>query len=199
MITVHIPEHFFSTEEQVRLMDTLGIESEDQWVTALQKLTLSALSEMKQMLLGDGLPTRADEIMIHRLYHLIEHYFVDHIPSEAQVSAMFQFTSGKSKSLLRNTLTRFNYYLRHHRLNTLAELLESGEQDAFGNYILTIHSDTLVDELNFIISQEAPTLDPLKKQPNTARNYKVTGDSFAILVNHVNAKVGSEAAAGIEN
>lgn len=50
---------------------------------ALKHVTLAALMEYKEMSLRNGLPTRADEI---------KHYFQGAMPTETEVSLMFQLT-----------------------------------------------------------------------------------------------------------
>ncbi len=63
------------------------------------------------MFLGRGFPSHADEIQQHRLYLMIKYCFKDTLPSEAQVSSIFQLTQSKSRSLICSVLTRFHYEL----------------------------------------------------------------------------------------
>jgi hypothetical protein len=85
----------FSADDQAELRDVLGLQDDD-LEAALQRIALAALAEYREMLLEGGAPSRADEVLEHRLYFLTKHYFGDRIPSEPEVSRAFHETLSKS-------------------------------------------------------------------------------------------------------
>lgn len=193
LVEIHISDNFFSIEEKEKLMILLRIHSETDFLNAVGKVALASLTEYKEMLLGNGLPTRADEIKQHRLLHLVKHYFLGTIPTEAEVSSMFQLTESESRSLIRNVRTRFRYQLESEIFNTLRATVNLAEQSGTF-YKVVIQSDNVLEELNRIIAINAPNLDPITKSRNSARQYEISLDSYELLVNHFNL----QAAAGDE-
>ena len=167
---------FFDEKETKKLKDLFGVESDSEFLNVLQKVTHAALSEYKQMFLGMGMPSRAEEIQQYRLYYLIKHYFGETMPSEAEVSAMFQLTQPRSRSLIRSVVTRFRFDLEQELLTTLKETIENAELED-GEYHVVIRSNHILDELNQIIETEAPDLDPIRKVRNKARTYCISEDS----------------------
>jgi hypothetical protein len=179
-IEVHFPDDFLTENEKNKLMKLLGCENDDEkFAIDITKIAQASLCEYKDMLLGMGMPTRADEIRQYRLLHLIKNYFIDRLPSEAEVSSMFQLTQSKSKSLIQNAITRFRYQLENEIRNTLINNLKQAEFDKDANeYHLVIQSGNVLEELNRIIATIAPELDPIRKIRNMSRSYSISEDSF---------------------
>lgn len=98
----------FSDEDRAQLQDVLDLGSDEALDDALRRVALAALDEYREMLLEGGAPSRADEVLEHRLYFLIRHYFGGRIPSEPEVSQTFHETLSKSRTLIRNVLTRYS-------------------------------------------------------------------------------------------
>ena len=64
--------------------------------------------------------------------------------------------------------------------------LHSMEQETEdGDWRVVIQSDNALERLNQIIAAEAPTLDPVRKVPNSARTYRIHPDSFNVLRKHL--------------
>ena len=182
-----LPEDFFTEEECRRLNVLFGTKTEAEFLNALQKLTCAALNEYKQMFLGVGLPSRADEIQQYRLLQLILYYFGDRLPTEAEVSALFQLTRSRSRNLIRAVMTRFHYQLELHVMETLRQSVKQAEH--IGDppeYRVVIQSDNVVEELNRIIGSVAPKLDPITRLPSAARTYRISEDTYAELCGHLN-------------
>ncbi|MDQ0272755.1 hypothetical protein J2S17_004648 [Cytobacillus purgationiresistens] len=175
--------------EKEKLRALFKTNNEVEFKTALQGIAYSAITEYKEMLLGKGLPTRADEIKQHRLYHLIKHYFNGRIPSEAEVSSMFQLTDSESKALIRNVKTKFRYQLEKEISYTLRNVISSAEfNESKNEYHVVIQSDNVLEELNRLISTYAPQLDPITKVRGSARKFQISEDSYALLENKLNAE-----------
>lgn len=182
MINLHLTNDFLNDEEIEKLKILFKTEDNDEFNIALKNVALAALTEYKEMLLGKGLPTRADEIKQHRLLHLIKHYFQGRIPTEAEVSSMFQLTETESRALIRNVRTRFRYQLESEILNTLQQTIVSAE---FSNdtFHVVIQSDNVLEELNRLVSTNAPQLDPISKVRGSARKYQISEDTYELLSN----------------
>ena len=59
---------------------------------ALTKIAKASFVEYKEMILGQNLPTKANEFLERRLYHLLKCYFIDRFPTENEVISLFQQT-----------------------------------------------------------------------------------------------------------
>ena len=184
---IELNDQMFSNEEKQRLCSLFGITIEDEvgFQTAITKLVGAALTEYKEMLLGKGLPTRADEIRQHRLLHLIKYYYAGRIPTEVEVSSMFQLTDSESRSLIKSVRTRFRYELLNEINFTLKNIVRSANQLRRGeSYRVVIQSDNVLEELNQIIEKEAPHSYPISRARGTAKTYEITEDSYQVLSNY---------------
>ncbi len=183
-LTLELPDPDLITEEQVaRLRLVLGADDDDALRDALERVARASLDEYKEMLLGLGLPSRADEIQQHRLFFLIKRYFNGRLPTEAEVSAMFQLTQPRSRSLIRYVMTRYRFELEDEVLNSLAQTLrDAQENQELHQYEVEIQSDNVVEELNRIVGRRAPKSDRITKVRNTSRTFAITEDSYDALV-----------------
>lgn len=188
-------EKIINDEESIKLKRLFNSQDESEFNLSLENIALAAMTEYKEMLLGKGLPTRADEIKQHRLLHLVKFYFRGTIPTEAQVSSMFQLTESESKALIRNVKTRFRYQLETEIINTLLHTIELAELVDNKHHVV-IQSDNVLEELNRIISTNAPNLDPVTKIKNSARKYQISEDAYEFLTHHLG--LGTEVAATVE-
>lgn len=182
MITIQLTNDLLDEQEIQKLMTLFNCQSDEEFNLALKNVILAALTEYKEMLLGKGLPTRADEIKQHRLFHLVKHYFQGVMPTEAEVSSMFQLTETESRALIRNVRTRFRYQLEAEILNTLQQTITSAELNE-DKYYVVIQSDNVLEELNRVVSTNAPQLDPITKVRGSARKYQISEDTYELLRN----------------
>lgn len=190
-VTVRLDEEILNESEKNRLIGCLDVSNE-QLDEILQDIIKASFNEYKEMLLGKGLPTRADEIKQHRLLHLIKYYFKGKIPTETQVSLMFQLTESESRSLIKNVKTRFRYQLEKEISNTLQDVVSSwGISDEREYYEVVIESDNIHEELNRIITVRNPSLEPIKKLPSAARKFKISVDTYQLLKEQLMENVGA--------
>jgi hypothetical protein len=175
----------WSASDKSELREVLGLEKDDELESLLAKIALAALAEYREMLLEGGAPSRADEVLEHRLYFLIKHYFDGRIPSEPEVSRILHETLTKSRTLIRNVLTRYSRELDEELISTLVALVAGAQETEDGNWRLVIQSDNALERLNQIIAAQAPTLDPVRKVPNSARTYSIHPDSYNVLRKHL--------------
>lgn len=181
-ISIEIPENFFTPEELAKLRLLFGATDEAAFAEVIQKIVLASLSEYKEMFLGMGLSSRADEIRQHRLFYLIKYFYEDTLPSEAQISSMFQLTQTRSRSLLQYTVTRFHYNLEQQTKNTLRNVVQSAthNQDR-GEYHVLIESDNVLEKLNLIIGTKAPNLGGVRRVTGMSRIFRISVDSYRVL------------------
>lgn len=106
-ISINITEDNLSQDDILVLKDCLGLEEADNIEPHLVRLCKTAFMEYCKMFKEKGLPTRADEVQQERLFYLLLHYFQNRIPYEYEISSIFQITVSQSRTLLRNTLSRF--------------------------------------------------------------------------------------------
>lgn len=191
-ITINIDENLISTEEKGNLKRLFKITNKDdsEFENQLQNITKAALVEYKQMLLGIALPTRADEIKQYRLLYLIKYYFRDRVPTETEVSYMFQLTSSQSKSLIRNVISKFHYQIEEILKNTMKLVLNSFEYDSKNQcYRGIIKSDNIQEELNRIILNEKPNFKLITLVRNSAAKYEIAEDSYDLLSKYLGVNV----------
>ena len=181
-VQFEIPEKYLEPAEIEKLKELFNIKDDKEFEEAINKIVLASLKEYVDMFSGMGLPSRADEIRQHRLHHLIKYYFPNRIPSEAEVSSMFQLTQTRSRALIEQTITRFHYDLEPEITHTLIDAVNEAQFDEDNHYYtVVIQSDNVLERLNLIIAKEAPKLDPIRKVRNMTRTYTISEDSNDVL------------------
>lgn len=171
-------DQFVGENENRVIRGVLGCQSDQELQEKLTCISRAAVYEYLEMLLGKQLPTRANEMRERRLFLLLKHYFLARIPSEAEVSSMFQLTESDSRSLLRNVRTKFRFELEDELLNTIRATLESASQHNGGNYRVVISSENILEELKQKVSVIAGELDQIQKVKNSAGVYVIPEDTF---------------------
>lgn len=185
-----------SEEDQQLLSKTLNCERAEDLRTSLEHICTAASAEYLDMILGKQLPTRANEIHERRLFHLLKHYFRGRIPSEAEVSALFQVTQSASRTLIRNVRTKFKYDLEEEVKNTVQQILRTAEFMS-DEYRIVVQSDNILEELRQTVSLYAPQLGQITKVKNSAGIYSVPEDTFILLAGKYDVELSEiEAASG---
>ena len=95
---------------------------------------------------------------------------------------MFQLTASGSKTLLRNTVSRFRIYLQQELKRSIKNVLSTAIQDG-SRYVLVVQSETMKDEINTYLTQKRPTLKKLIAVPSSAGQYHCPEDTFEFLNN----------------
>ncbi|MFM9756497.1 hypothetical protein ACKKBH_06170 [Aeromonas dhakensis] len=178
-VKFEINDDIFEKEQKELLKKTLKIEDSD-IQKAVSKISKAALNEYLNMLVEGGMPNRADEAKQDRLLFLIQSYFESSLPTESQISTIFQLTQSQSKTLLKNTVSRFRHKLEDVLLNTMKEVIGSATYSS-PIYLVVISSDVVKDELNMLITQNEPTFKPITKKKGSAGQYEISEDSHALL------------------
>lgn len=184
------------SDEKATLKRVLNAD-DDSLPLALERVAMAAMEEYLEMVLGKQLPTRADEIRERRLFYLLKHYFTGRIPDELEVASLFQLTEGSSRSLLRNTLTKYRFDLETQTLDTIRMLLESAEE---GNdtYHIVVRSEAILDEMKRVVSAKAPQLEQISKVRNSAGVYSFPKDTYELLCDHYGVDISKRQVAATE-
>ena len=127
-ITISVDDQQLSANDKLLMKSCLGINTDAELETALRKLCKASFMEYIKMFKEKGLPTRADEVQQERLFFLLNHYFENHLPGENLISSIFQLTTSQSKTLLRNTKSRYRTKINNFIKTTSLATLNSATQ-----------------------------------------------------------------------
>lgn len=184
-ITITITDAELSNADKTLIQECLGLPN-NLVTDALTKLSKTAFMEYVKMFKEKGLPTRADEIQQERLFFLLNYFFENRLPSENEISSIFQLTPSQSKTLLKNTKSRYRTKISTFIKNTLLERLNSANQpNPGGNYEFICTSPTTVEELNLVVSQKGPELKPIEKIKGISSKYSCAVDTYLLLQNEL--------------
>ena len=173
------------TEDQLELlMTSLDLTDCSELESHLVKIAEASLIEYLEMLIGKGMSNRADESKQDRLFYLIKKFYSPYLPSDDEVSTVFQLTSTQSRTLLRNTLSRYRTRLSNELQKTLTSTFRSAQSTNSG-YDLTIASDVFVEQFNLIVAKEGAGYNPVKKKSVGSKLYFMSTDTYNALENHI--------------
>lgn len=171
----------FPHEQRELIKRVLRIDNEPDLILAMGRLAKSALFEYVNMLNSGGMPNRADEARQDRLLYMIEHYYDNEFPSESLICAIFQIPPSQSKTLLKNTLSRFRNKLELSLRAKLRSVIHSARLDN-EKYYMVIDSEIIKDELNMLVAQLEPTFKTIKKRRDSASEYEMDEDTHDLLM-----------------
>jgi hypothetical protein len=140
----------------------------------------AAHEEYARMMLGQRVFTRGSDMREYRLLLLIRHAYKN-LPSEQQISAVFQTSAAQSRSLLRAVMSKYQYELQSITKSSLSGLLGEATGPADGDRVVLIRAENFVEALNREISMIDGRLQPVTKQPGTTSAYTIPKDTFAKL------------------
>ena len=178
-ISFTIDADAFEQEQKEPVKKTLRI-GDAEIAHALERIAKASLTEYLKMLVEGGMPSRADEAKQDRLLYLIQSYFGQTLPTESQISTIFQLTQSQSKTLLKNTVSRFRNQLDDILQHSMRAVIQSAEH-AQNVFLVVISSDVIRDELNMLITQNEPTFKPITKRKGSAGQLEISEDSHALL------------------
>lgn len=179
VITINLTNDELSPDDIDLIKSSLGLPANQNMAQVLPQLFKPALIEYIKMFKDGGLPGRAAEVMQERLFFLIKHYF-EGIPSEEVVENIFQITSAQSKTLLRNTESRYRTRISHIKRAKLLEVLLSAVADG-DDHRFQCTSPLLIEDLNKIISRRGPDNALIKQEAGTASMYRIPADTYNLL------------------
>ncbi len=162
----------FSVEFEVvdadldRLASATGLDRAHLAV-ALPGHAKAAFAEYIEQYLGRRALNRGTDILEHRLHLLIRHAYANQVPSEQQVSGLFQTTASQSRTLIRNTLSKYRFDLEAAVMATVKVVLEAARHDA-GQFHLSIRSAQVLEALKMRLEQFHPGEVPIARTPEAS-------------------------------
>jgi len=179
-MTLNISFNIDLTAEEVTLFKTILNCSTDQELTQkLGTIGKAALTEYNKMILGQRVFTRGKDILEFRLLNLIKHHFNGAIPSEQQISALFQITATESRALIRSITSKYQYELTDIINTMLKELLrDKTMKNADKNYKLPLDNVFFKDELNKRLGMYDNKLPMVEKDVTTNGVYTISISAY---------------------
>lgn len=137
----------------------------------------AAFLEHLETYVGRRAFTRGSDLLEHRLALLIVHAFGGVVPEDARVANLFQSTMAASRTLIRNTLSRYRYGLAAAADGSARAMLEAvvwreSEYHARGA------SPNLVELLNQKLALADPTLKPISRSPDSVATYALARHTY---------------------
>jgi len=187
-IIINLQEDDLSEKEISIIKDCLGIEEEAKLEEDLGKLAKAAFMEYVKMLTESGMPTKAEEMKQERLLFLLKYFFADRIPDENDLSLIFQITQSQSRTLLKNTKSRFRTKIEKNIRKSLLKAIEKETKPDIKNKMVYFEckSSAFIEELNSIIRLKASNNKPIQKKPETAGWYGCSKDTHEFLIKELN-------------
>lgn len=174
-----------------RLEAATGLKAQ-KLAEALPGHARAAFAEYVAQYLGKRSLSRGADILEHRLHLLIRNAFDNEIPTETQVSGLFQTTSTQSRTLIRNTLSRYRFDLAAALRTTVKKTLENAKPDNH-HFLLDVQSSQVLDALKTTLEQNYPNEAPITRTPD-ASTWTLKPVSYASLCKAFDAKEVSDKA-----
>lgn len=167
--------------ERKQLAATLGCGVGD-LSRVLKGYTAAATEEYVRMILGQRVLTRGQDIREYRLSLLIVHVFGGRLPSEQQISDLFQTTTSQSRALLRAVMSKYQYELQEAIRGSLRDELHRAERAGDAEWLLTCDSENIIEALNREVVKIDGSLPPISKSRGTVGAYDVPNSTYQALL-----------------
>ncbi|MCW1821687.1 hypothetical protein A5731_02225 [Mycolicibacterium conceptionense] len=171
----------YTRAERTQLASALGCKPE-QLDERLSGFAAAAEEEYVRMMLGQHVYSRGQDIKVYRLSLLIKHAFEGRLPTEGQISALFQTTTTESRSLLRAVRAKFQYELRKATHDTMGDVFgRATKDDDADTWSLVCDSENVIEALNDTVARHDGSLPKIRKAPGTAGEYAIAASTHAAL------------------
>ena len=181
-VTITLSDDEFDADKQQLVREALGLRNAQELAQAMRKLAKAATLEYISMFVEKGMPSRADEVRQDRLYFLLQNYYEDRVPPEAEVSVIFQITSSQSRTLLRNTRSRYrNKIALQVKSSARAVIRAATHNPDTHRWEMLIDSTVILEELNQAIRTKRPTLRLVQLKLGSAGQYEAEPDTYTFL------------------
>jgi len=147
----------------------------------ITKHAKAAIHEYLECYVGRRAFSRGNDILEHRLALLIEHAFDRTIPTAARVSNLFQTTLSTSRSLIRNTFSKYRFQLVAVEEKAAKSALENVNWNGTESCFAEITTPNLVEVLNRRLLASDPSLKEVARVPGVVGTYSIGQDSYAAL------------------
>lgn len=173
-----------NADERRQLAAAIGSE-ESSLDANLEAYSKAALEEYVRMILGQRVLTRGQDIREYRLFLIIQQAFPGQLPTEQQISNLFQTTASQSRALLRAVMSKYQYELANVIQQTLADLLGTATKASEGDvWVLTVDSEGVIESLNRLLATIDGTLPHISRRRNSTTSYDIQPSAYDQLQDH---------------
>lgn len=152
----------------------------------LAAFVAAAEEEYVRMILGQHVYSRGQDIKIYRLSLMIKHAFGGLLPTEGQISALFQTTATESRSLLRAVRAKYQYELRQAIHDSLQSAVGRATREGNdGNWLMVCESENIIDALNDAITRHDGGLPRIRKSAGSAGAYEIANSTYQALTTKI--------------
>ncbi len=157
-----------------------------------RRLLYASEEEYSSQLLNDGRISTINEMYQYRLFLYVKHIFDWKIPSEFEVSQIFNIPNTAASTLIKNMKSRYQFQLVQSFKDTLNTILDEidlanpDEIDGENYYKVNIRSRQLVREINELIAILDPSLEGLKRYNNISTYFKIAEQTRQGLLDYIN-------------
>ncbi|HEX8450267.1 MAG TPA: hypothetical protein VF652_11815 [Allosphingosinicella sp.] len=141
----------------------------------------AALSEYLECYLGRRAFSRGSDILEHRLSLLVKHAFAGRIPTAAEISDLFQTTLTTSRTLIRNTFSKYRFELDAVAAAAAKDVLERVVWADGDVCNAKIAAPNLVELLNRRLLSANPGHKEIVRTQGAVGTYAITQDAYAEL------------------
>jgi hypothetical protein len=175
----------YSDVERDQMADALGCNVSD-LEDRFANFVSAAEEEYARMILGQHVYSRGQDIKIYRLSLMIKHAFGGELPTEGQISALFQTTASESRSLLRAVRAKYQYELRQAIDASLKTALgRAHREEGSSQWSMVCESDNIVDALNDAVNRYDGSLPKIRKAAGTAGAYEIANSTYEALTTKI--------------
>jgi hypothetical protein len=168
-----------TADEADELAPLLGVAADD-LPEKLADLGRAALREYVEMLLGQSV-VRGTDTREQRLLLVILEANRGTVPSEAEVSQLFNITTLSARSLIRSVLSRYRRRLDPAVRLAAVQILAACEPEDEGARRVAINNPIIVEYLNELLAKLNGSLKRIGREGRTGTIYLIPVDSFAAL------------------
>jgi hypothetical protein len=141
----------------------------------------AALTEYLECYLGRRAFLRGGDILEYRLSLLVKHAFGGKIPTAAQVSDLFQTTLSWSRTLIRNTFSKYRFDLDAVAAAAAKEVLEKVTWAGSEVCNAQISAPNLVEVLNRRLLSKNPGYKQIVRTQGAVGTYAIAHDAYGEL------------------
>ncbi|MFB1298606.1 hypothetical protein ACAG24_024145 [Mycobacterium sp. pW049] len=175
----------YSQAERAQLADAFNCEL-NQVDGRLAQFVAASEEEYVRMILGQHVYSRGQDIKVYRLSLMIKHAFGGRLPSEGQISALFQTTATESRGLLRAVRAKFQYELRQAiRSSMQAAVSRANRDEENGEWAMVCDSENIIDALNDAVARHDGSLPRIRKAPGSAGEYTLAPSTYMALTSEI--------------
>lgn len=158
----------------------------------MRRLVQASEEEFTGQLLNDGRISTISELYQYRLFLYVKHVFDWNIPSEFEVSQIFNIPNSSASTLIKNMRSRYQFELVQSFKDTLQSILKTIDSENPENingenyYKLNIRSKQLVKEINELLAILNPNYEDIKKYNDISSYYKISEQTRNGLNEYIN-------------